>query len=304
MNILKKLVRLLAGLVVVVVCAVIAVYVISSARMNRTYDVTPVSVETSEDSATLAWGRHVADVRGCTDCHGPDLSGTTFIDALPVMARITASNLTSGEHGVAPSYASDEDWVRAIRDGVKPDGKPVLFMPSYEFRALGPRDLGALVSFIKSVPPVDTQHPSQKVGPLARALFLSGKFPLLPAEMVDHSDQSFSQPEVGVTVEYGAYLAVGCTGCHGPGLTGGLIPGMPPEAPPAFNLTPDEATGLGSWTEDDFHAFFATGVGPDGRAINPEFMPWPGIGAAMTRDELTAVWLYLRSVNAAPAGNR
>jgi hypothetical protein len=67
--------------------------------MSRTYDVTPASVQTTDDSTTLAYGKHVADIRGCTDCHGPDLGGRTFIDGMP-MARLTGSNLTAGTNGV------------------------------------------------------------------------------------------------------------------------------------------------------------------------------------------------------------
>ena len=150
------------------------------------------------------------------------------------------------------SEYSDADWVRSIRSGVRPNGLPLLFMPSHEYRPMGPEDLGALVSWIKSMPPVDTDPVEQKIGLLGRVLFLAGQLPLIPAERIDHSDPSFSQPEADVTVVYGAYLATACAGCHGEGFSGGVIPGVPPEWPEAANLTPDVDTGVGLWSEDDF----------------------------------------------------
>ena len=292
---------ILGGIVGLVFVVLAAVYVVSNQRMSRTYDVDAVALTIPADSASVAYGQHVAEIRGCTDCHRPDLGGRTFIDAMP-MARLTASNLTSGQNGVAGGY-TDADWVRAIRDGIRPDGRPLLFMPSYEYRAMGPEDLGSLIGWIKSMPPVDTDPVEQQVGPLGRVLYVTGQLPLVAAEMIDHGDRTFTQPEAGVTVEYGGYLATSCLGCHGEGFSGGPIPGVPPDWPEAGNLTPDPETGLGSWTEEDFMSFFEDGTRPDGREVDPQYMPWP-IGAAMTQEERQALWTFLRSLPPAPKGNR
>jgi hypothetical protein len=66
-----------------------------------------------------------------------------------------------------------------------------------------------------------------------------------------------------------------------------------PDSPPAPNLTPDGR--LGNWTEEAFITTIRTGVTPDGRQLNSEFMPWPSIGK-LDDDELRAVWLYLESL--------
>ncbi len=168
----RVLVGALIGSVTVVVVLVVAVYSLSGRRLRATYDVSVVEIQTTGDSSILAWGRHVAEIRGCTDCHREDLGGRTFIDGLP-LALLTATNLTSGANGVASGY-SDADWVRSIRSGVRPNGLPLLFMPSHEYRPMGPEDLGALVSWIKSMRPVDTDPVEQKIGLLGRVLFLAG----------------------------------------------------------------------------------------------------------------------------------
>jgi hypothetical protein len=63
----------------------------------------------------------------------------------------------------------------------------------------------------------------------------------------------------------------------------------------AMNLTPDVATGIGSWTEETFIKALRTGkhLG-EGRAILPP-MPWPNF-AQMTDDDLRAVFAYLKTL--------
>lgn len=292
--------RILGGLVAIVALALAAVYGVGEARMRRTYSVDPGPVAVRADAEAVRQGAHLAVVRGCVDCHGADLGGRLFIDEQP-MARLTATNLTAGRGGVASRYA-DADWVRAIRHGVAPDGRALLFMPSHEFNPLGDEDVGALVAYIKSLPPVDSDLPESSVGPLGRALFLAGQVPLLPAELIDHAAPRGAAPAPGATAEYGAYLATGCTGCHGAGFSGGKIPGTPPDWKAAANLTPDSATGLGRWTEQDFVRAMRTGKRPDGSGIDP-LMPWKGL-ANMTDTELQALWAYLRTVPAKPHGSR
>jgi mono/diheme cytochrome c family protein len=105
-----------------------------------------------------------------------------------------------------------------------------------------------------------------------------------------------------VTLEYGTYLAniAGCTGCHGPSLSGGPIPGAPPEWPAAMNLTPGGE--VGGWTEAEFINTIRTGVNPGGHELLPE-MPWQTY-RNMSDDELKAIWLFIQSVPAKEAGNR
>ncbi len=72
----------------------------------------------------------------------------------------------------------------------------------------------------------------------------------------------------------------------------------------AMNLTPDEQTGIGLWTEDVFIKALRTGkhMG-DGRDILPP-MPWPNF-AGVTDADMKAIFAYLRSLppvkNAVPA---
>src|SRR5215831_9566852 len=89
-------------------------------------------------------------------------------------------------------------------------------------------------------------------------------------------------------VARGKYLVqlAGCTDCHTPGhllgkpdmsrFLGGSDVGLEVPGQGVFvapNLTPDNETGLGSWTKDQITTAIQTGVRPDGRVLAP-IMPW------------------------------
>jgi hypothetical protein len=160
-------------------------------------------------------------------------------------------------------------------------------------------DIASIILYARSVPPVDRQMPRSAFRPLGRALLAMGKLKLLVAPKTHQVDRPARMP-VAPTQEYGRYLAdvSGCHGCHGFGLSGGMVAG-PPGLPPAANLTP---TGIGAWKEQDFVTSIREGRDPAGRHVN-EFMPWKSY-RAMTDDELHALWLYLRSVPAKASGGK
>jgi cytochrome c553 len=170
-------------------------------------------------------------------------------------------------------------------------------MPSNDYAAMSDADLQALLAYLRTLPPVDRTVPPTNVRALGRALYLAGKLPLFPAELMDHRAARPAPVPAGVTVEYGEYLATigGCRGCHGPELAGGEAMG-PAGTPPPANLT--AAGEVGTWSKDDFVHALRTGRRPNGTAINA-FMPW-ALAGQMTDDEMSAVWMYIKSVPAKP----
>ena len=301
---MKQLLRVLAwtvgAIVVVVAVAGCALYLTTQRRIEKKWNVAGHAVTVPTDSLALARGQHIATaISKCAECHTPDFGGGQFIDAPPV-ARLWAANLTRGKGGIG-GQLSDLEWERAIRHAVKPDGSPLLFMPAIEFQHLSDEDVAALIAYLKSVPPVDREPKANSVGPIGRALFLKGDLPLLSAEIIDHNAAHTPRLAMAATAEYGRYIADigGCKGCHGEGLSGGKIPGAPPEWLPAANLTP---TGIGQYTEADFFRAMREGKRPSGAAINPP-MPirWT---KQMTDDEIRALWLYLKTVPPKEYGRR
>ena len=60
------------------------------------------------------------------------------------------------------------------------------------------------------------------------------------------------------------------------------------------NLTPDRDTGLGAWSDEDFHRALRYGVAPDGSRYYPAF-PYPYF-TKLTRDDILAIRAYLATL--------
>ena len=245
----------------------------------------------------VARGRHlVHDRLGCATCHGEDFGGSVPVDDLPVL-RLAAPNITPA--GVVAGW-SVADWDRIVRHGVLRGGRTA-WMPSADYAGLSDRELSDLVSYLETVPPVERPSGATEVGFVGKLLVAVGVIPLV-AEIIDHeAAPPAEEPPYGPTAAYGAHLGQTCAGCHGQGLSGGPIPGAPPEWKEASNLTP-APDGLAGWTEAQFLSFLADGERPDGTRVDPS-MP-----LALTRGldptEGRALWAWLRSVPARPRGGR
>jgi len=285
---LKYLGYFLGAVVLLLGVAVTAVYALSAQKLGRSYAVAVKPVAIPADADAVLRGRHIAETRGCVDCHGRDFGGAKVIDD-PAIGVMWGPNLTGGRGGLAAGF-NDEDWIRAIRHGVAKDGHALVLMPSLEYSHFSDEDLGALVAYLKTLPKVDRERVDLKVGPVARALMLAGEIKLA-AEHIDHARLRPPSVVPGVTADYGRYLAVGCTGCHGDQFAGGRIAGAPPDWPLARNLTP--AGDLARWSEQDFIKVLETGVRPDGRRLNPVM---PIAFGQMNDTEKRALWLYLQSL--------
>jgi len=292
--------RILGGLVSLVLVVLAIVYVVSERRIHKRYEVPVHALSVGNDSATITRGAKLAQLRGCTDCHGPALAGTVMIDD-PLLGRIAAANLTTGKGGRGADLAP-EDWERAIRHGLRRDGSTLVVMPAQEFQGLTDQDVAALIAYGRSLPPQDHEMPAQRYGPLGRALFVAGQIPLIPAEEVDQHKPHATAMDTTQTLKYGAYLAATCTGCHGMNLSGGKLAHESATQPPARNLTPDTATGIGGWSEQDFVRTLRTGTRPDGKTIDGSYMPWKAVGQ-MSDNDLHALYGYLRTVPARKFGN-
>jgi mono/diheme cytochrome c family protein len=267
-------------------------------QLQRVYKVKVAPVAIPANPEAVAQGRHLAATRGCYDCHAEDLGGLIVIDDL-AMGRVAAPNLTRGPGGL-PATFSDEDWVRAIRHGIAPDGHPLFLMPSTDYAPFSDEDLGALIAYLKSVPPVNRASGPVQPGPMARVLMFFGA--IKPsAELIDHEHLEPTKITPALTVEYGRYVAHACTGCHGPNFSGGKVASGPPDWPPAANLTPHAAGRLGKWSEADFLNLLRTGKRPDGSAVS-EVMP--RAFGQLNELEQKSLWLFLKSLPPVATGER
>lgn len=297
MKVLKVLGYIFGGLIALILIALAGVYGFTSYRINKNHEMHVGMVPIPTDEAAVARGKHLAESVGkCQACHGDNYAGKQVMDA-PVFVNLTSSNLTSGKGGIGKDYR-DEDWVRSIRYGIGPIGKSLIFMPSEAYTHFNDADLGALIAYLKTLPPADLAvTPKKSVGPIGRMVYLTSDFALLPAELIDRGSRPAPTPQ-GVTKDYGEYLAKtgGCTNCHGASLSGG----NPMDNVKAANLTPGGP--IGKWTEADFVTALRTGKRPDGTIISA-VMPWT-YTKGLTDDELRAMWMYIHTVDAKGLGEK
>ena len=216
---MRRALRILgyAGLSVVglLLIAYGVVYAMSEVKLRRRYPVAPDTILSTQDSASIAEGGRFARLRGCTDCHGAMAEGKTFIDFWP-LGRIVAPNLTK-----AVREYSDEELEDIIRHGIRPDGKSAIGMPSGMFVALTDRDLGAIISYLRSLPVHEGNTRGIRLGPLARVAIATGRFLPAAEEAQRTAPLATLYPAPGDSNWTGAYLArTMCTECHGADLRG------------------------------------------------------------------------------------
>jgi len=274
----------LVGVLSILIVIAGTLAITGNGKLNKPYDIQPEPVKVTRQKADVERGEYLASI-SCIGCHGDDLSGDSLFSD-PALGSIYASNLTTGSGGISGTY-SDADLVRAIRHGVDNEGKALAIMPSRAYWHYSDEDLGAIVSYIRSVPSVDSDPGEREIKFLGKVLIGAGVLNFFAAEAIDHDAPRTTAATGGSS--YGEYLVNtnDCRQCHGMDLSGGQ-PGEP--GAPAG---PDLAI-VSSWSRDEFVTAIRTGATPDGRQLDPAYMPWKEFGR-MSNGDLAALYEYLSS---------
>jgi mono/diheme cytochrome c family protein len=257
-------------------------------------------------------GRYLAyHVMMCADCHserdfskfsGPPFPGTEFVggdifdQSMGFPGKFISSNITP--FGIGDW--TDGEIFRLITTGVKRDGEPIFpVMPYHNFGQLDREDIEAVIAYLRTLEPVESNHPHSKAD-----------FPFnIILRTIPKEAELTTRPEKADRVNYGRYMftAAACAECHtkfekgkfvGPIGGGGREFQFPDgswlRTP---NLTPHE-TGLKNMSREEFIRLFkkyedSAYVLPD---VKPgEFqtmMPWV-MYAGMEEDDLSAIYDYL-----------
>ncbi|MCW5633002.1 MAG: cytochrome c [Rubrivivax sp.] len=291
-----------ATLAAVAAAAVAAGVWLGERKMARRVDVAAVPVPLPTDAAALQRGRYLFETRACTDCHGHDGAGRVLVDKGGL--KIAGPHIGNGRGSVTARYDT-VDWVRAIRHGVAPGGRPLLVMPSEDYNRLTDADLGAMVAYLKQLPAAPAREGSGSAVvqlPLPmRVLYGFGAI-TDAASKIDHSRPPEQPVPEGATVEHGRYVAQMCIGCHGEGFGGGKVPGGPPDWPAAANLTPGEGSAMARYADAAaFARMMRSGQRPDGSRV--AVMPFEAL-KGMSDVDLEAMYRFLRTLPARPMGSR
>lgn len=295
---LRPLIITVAALGAVLAGAAAAALWSAEHKMHRRIEVPVAALAVPTDAAAIERGRYLFASRGCADCHGKAGAGRKAIDSGGL--RVIGPQIAPGARNVTASYRP-EDWARTLRHGVKPSGEPLMVMPSEDYNRLTDADLGALVAYIRQLPEANGEVGLVQLPPLVRALYGLGVIQDAAAK-IDHSRPVEAPVPEGPTIDHGRYVAQMCQGCHGPGYSGGKIPGGPPDWPAAANLTPGEGTVMTRYPDvATFTAMMRSGKRPDGSAV--KVMPFESLGQ-MNDVDLQGLHAYLRSLPARAAGGR
>ncbi len=307
---MMRKVLLVVGAVLLVLVAGGAVFVAS--RQHLRFEAPYPTVRASTDSGVVERGRYIVRVAApCAACHGDPaqreaynngadvpLSGGVVFDIPP--GQFYTRNLTpDAETGLGK--VSDGAIARALRYGVGHDGRALL--PFMEMQGLADDDLEAVVSYLRTQPPVRNPVPPHHFtmhGKVVKATAL--------AKPVGPSATPPTRSPRGASLETGRYLVESvalCWACHtersqmtgaltGPrfgGTTGFTDADDPAHTWSPPNITSDPETGrLGRISEDQFVARFR-----QGRVIPGSPMPWQAFGR-LAEDDLRAIYRYLKSV--------
>ncbi len=305
---LKKILKW-AGIILLLLIITLSITV--ALRQNLKFDAAYPAIKANKDSAALARGKYLVFGPGhCADCHSPAgtdslvnagmevalSGGRTF--ALPVGA-VHVPNITSdAQTGIG--NLKDEEIARSLRNGVGYDGRAIIdFMP---FHNTSDEDLTAIISYIRTLPPVHNEVPKHEfnmLGKFVKAFFIKPTGPDGAVEKTVTPDSS---------VAYGKYMAnsvANCRGCHtdrdlktgafiGEPFAGGFEMESQVNAKYIFhtpNISPDKKTGhIKDWNETTFISRFRKG-----KLIKQSPMPW-GPFSRMSDMELKAIYRYLQTV--------
>lgn len=147
------------------------------------------------------------------------------------------------------------------------------------------------MAYLQSLPAISYAVPEAELRVLREALYAE-------AAKAAQSPGGARAPTGRDSPSRGGYLVknlLGCQGCHGATLAGGVPPFFAP------NLTSDRATGIGNWSKEDIVRAVREGVRPDRRRLAP-VMPAATAYRNLTDDDMYNVIAYLRSIPALPKG--
>lgn len=279
--------------------------------------------DNKEDSLKKAVerGNYLANhVAVCIDCHSkrditkfsmPVIPGTegggagfAFGKTEGVPGEITPPNITP----FALKDWTDEEIVKAMTMGINKKGDTLFpMMPYHNYSRMAKTDVYSIVAYLRTLKSIDSTTPPRK---LEVPLSMFGPLP-------DGNLDKNSIPDKTDKIKYGQYLTTiaSCGDCHTPMgsqgpdfskmFSGGTVFDNPFFKVAVGNITPDSATGIGTWTEEAFVNKFKINSSDEVVNSNPgrnnSFMPWYMYGK-MNEEDLKAIYAFLRTVK--PINNK
>jgi mono/diheme cytochrome c family protein len=307
---MKRFMRLVGALVGLIVAVAGGLLLFVQIDGIPKYAVEKIDVRIEATPERLARGAKLASLL-CAGCHANpttgQFTGKHMTDVPKEFGEIFSRNITQHPDKGIGKW-SDADIVYLLRTGVRPDGQ---YYPPWMTKLpnMSDEDIASVVSFLRSddprVAPANVDPPG-----VTRPSFLSKLLSHVAFKKLPYPEHAIVAPPKSDRVAYGEYLIKGleCYSCHSAdfktndfgnpaksaGYLGGGNPvlGLDGKAVPSANLTSDEATGIGRWSEPEFARALREGIRPDGHVLR-----YPMIAmSSLDDEEVSAIYAYLRSV--------
>jgi mono/diheme cytochrome c family protein len=256
------------------------------------------------DADPVARGAYLATAAGCADCHtdskhgGRPYAGGRALTT--PFGTFYAPNITP-DPDTGIGRWSDAQFLRALREGVSPDGSnyfPVFPYPS--FTKITDDDARAIKAYLIAQPAIKQSNRTHDV-----AFPFSWRFLQSGWKLLFFSPGTFRPaPENGEAYNRGAYLVTAlahCGECHTPrNWFGAMEPSRflagtshGPDDKAVPNITPDPETGIGRWSEDDIVALLKDGQTPEFDFVGGAMAEIVKNTARLTDADRRAIAVYL-----------
>lgn len=301
---LKKILLTVLGLIVAAGAGVPAYFYGAYPKVRPAPEVSAPSTPEA-----LERGRYLTATLGCVSCHSPvddtrpgdfpiagqEFSGRVFPDELGLPGRIVAPNISPDpETGIG--QWTDGEVVRAIREGVSRDGRPLFpFMNYLVYRKLPDSDVLAIVAHLRRQKPIRHDPGRTRLDFPVNMLARTAPQPL------EASPAPLPPPGVErgkLLIELGM-----CSDCHTQSEQGQPKPGLylagGTKMSGAFgsvysaNITSHPSAGIGAYSDDDLVRVFREGKNRSGRSL--WVMPWSAT-RNMSDEDLRSLIAALRQV--------
>jgi mono/diheme cytochrome c family protein len=286
---------------VISVIALVIIGAIALAVLNRTDDsagAAPVIAGAPATADLVARGEYLVKAADCIACHTAGDSGKPFAGGVAFklpFGTIYSSNITPDMKDGIGAY-SDDEFVRAVREGVRRDGKHLYpAFPYTSYTQLSRADVLAIKAYLWTLPAIAQPNRQNELG-----FPFNQRWAMAFWNAAFFTSRRFA-PDTSKPPEWnsGKYLATAlghCAECHTPrnlgfGLEHGHeFAGEELQGWRAYNITSDAKHGIGSWSDADVVGYLTTGLasqhasasGPMGEAVahSLQFLT-PGDAAAL-----------------------
>ena len=308
---MKKVIKVIGILLGIVVLAVIIFVIFISVRGTGSYAVNVPDIPKVEITPErVARGEKIAAML-CRNCHYNNETGKLtgrLMQEAPQFGKIYPRNITHDKE-VGIGNWSDAEIIYFIRTGINP--KSGKFIPPYMPKLLhvSDEDLRSVVAYLRSDKP--EVQPDNSEFPESETSFLTKFLSLAVFSPYKYPDKEIPEPDTTNKLEWGKYLVlyqIECFTCHSKdfktmniefpekseGFMGGgnEMIGMDGQKVVTLNITPDEETGIGRWSEEEFIKALKSGIVPHGPSLRNPMIPY----LMLTDEEASAIYAYLRTV--------